>query len=368
MIYLDYNATAPLLSEVLEGMKHWLMVPGNSSSVHQAGQAAANAVESARESVARLVGRDPRLVTFVSGATEGNHTYIRGVLTHRPVGSVAVSSIEHPSVRGAIEFAEQMGLIRFSLHVDEAGYIEPCPIPEDAQLISVMAANHETGAIQPLGWAEQEAARTGAKLHVDATQAIGRVDRDFSAVDGLVFSSHKLGGPGGIGALSLKNAESMPPLFTGGSQERGRRAGTVPTAAAVGFGIACEIARTKFDERQTAWTRLSRELRKEVALLGGGIVTGDGPVLSNTTCAVFEGISGESLVQALDLRGICVSSGAACASGSLDPSPVLMAMRHPFPEGGVRFSIGHGTTDRHISGLLKALGEVLHELRSRGEV
>lgn len=350
MIYLDHNATSPLLPEVLEAMRPWFGVPANPSSAHRAGQRAAIAVEEARQHVARLVGGHPAGVVFTSGATEANHTFLRGA---RP-RVIALSSIEHPSVRAA---SRASGATLVEMPVDATGRVRPTA--DEACVVSLMAANHETGVLQDLEAARALAARLGARLHVDATQAAGRVPLDLQGVDGVVLSSHKLGGPGGVGALVLPDGDPFPPLFGGGSQERGRRAGTVNTAGVVGFGEACRLAHEELSARAVRWSRQSERLRHGLRALGARLVGDERYLLPNTTCVVFPGILGESLVQALDLRGICVSSGAACASGSLEPSPVLQAMADPEPHGGLRVSLGPRSSDEDVEALLTALPEVL---------
>lgn len=349
MIYLDHNATSPLLPEVLEEMRPWLGVPANPSSVHRAGQAAAAAVERAREDVAALVGGVPQGVVFTSGATEANQTFLRGV-----AGRLVTSAVEHPSVLAARQ-ADR-------LPVGADGVVSLDDLPADTAVLSVMAANHETGAIQPLKRALAAARAVGALLHVDATQAAGRMPLSLGEVDGVVLSAHKLGGPVGVGALILRSGDAFPPLLTGGAQERGRRAGTVNVAGVVGFAAACRLARDELSERTARWWALTGALRARIRELGGRVVAED--TVPNTTCAVFPGLRGESLVQALDLGGICVSSGAACASGSLDPSPVLLAMDDPEPGGALRISLGPRTSRAEVEALVATLPAVLHDVRT----
>lgn len=354
LVYLDHNATSPLLPEVLEAMRPWLGVPANPSSAHRAGQRAAVAVEQAREHVAALVGGAPAGVVFTSGATEANHTFLRGA----GAATIACSGIEHPSVIAAVRAS---GARRVELPVDGLGRVR-C-VADEADVVSLMAANHETGVLQDLDAARALAGRLGARVHVDATQAAGRAPLELAWADGVVLSSHKLGGPGGVGALVLRDGDPFPPLLGGGSQERGRRAGTVHTAGVVGFGEACRLARLELEARRARWARQSARLRAGLRALGGRLVGDPERLLPNTTCVVFQGIPGESLVQALDLRGICVSSGAACASGSLEPSPVLLAMGDPEPGGGLRVSLGPRTTDDEVDALLAALPQVLELAR-----
>jgi cysteine desulfurase len=345
VIYLDHNATSPMLPEVMTAMTPWFGRPANPSSVHSAGQAAAMAVDKATHHVAALLGRPAAGIVFTSGATEANHQAIRGLAT----GDVAVAAIEHPSVLAAVDAA---GATRHSLAVDAHGRIQLDNVSHCA-LLCMMAANHETGVVQPL----ERIGSLNVATHVDATQAVGRVDLSLTAVTSVAISAHKLGGPPGIGALSLLDGEPFPALLGGGSQQRGRRAGTIPTALVVGFGEAARIALLERPQRIARWERLSILLRAGLSGLGARLI-GNGH-LANTTCVVFDGWPGETIVQALDLRGICVSSGAACASGSIDPSPVLLAMGDTQPDGGVRLSFGAATTVAEVETTLAALSDVL---------
>lgn len=349
MIYLDHNATSPMLAEVLEVMLPWCGVPGNAGSVHRAGQRAAVAVERARVHVAALVGGIPEGVVFTSGATEANHGYLTGAYTEVG-GPIACSRAEHPSVWAT---AEHLGWQE--LAVDECGRTL---LPDVASVLSVQAANHETGVIQ------SSPAGKGQRVHVDATQAAGRIVLSMDGIDGLTLSSHKLGGPPGIGALVLTHGEPFVPWVRGGNQERARRAGTVPTALAVGFGEACRLALLERDDRVQRWTSLSKLLCQAGQDAGGQVLGAGVPRVANTVALSFPGLLGETLVQALDLRGICVSSGAACASGSTRPSPVLVAMGHPEPRSGLRFSLGPRTTRAEVVEVTRVLAEVLVSVRA----
>ncbi|MBW1880812.1 MAG: cysteine desulfurase [Deltaproteobacteria bacterium] len=342
MIYLDHNATSPLLPEVLEAMGPWLGTPANPASAHRAGQAAAAEVERAREHIATLVGGNPAGVVITSGATEANHTFLRGVVQQHP-GRVVLSAIEHPSVLAAAEVGG--GPVQV-LDVQRSGVVRVPDLP----------------LIQPLDQGRAATRAVGAALHVDATQAAGRIPLHLDDADGVVLSAHKLGGPGGVGALVLPDGAPFPPLLTGGSQERGRRAGTVHTAGAVGFGEACRLAHLELTSRRERWGTLSARIRARLRAIGARLVGDPDLLLPNTTCVVFPTLLGESLVQALDLRGVCVSSGAACASGSLEPSPVLLAMGDPEPQGAL--SLGPQTTPAEVDAFLQVMDEVLETIRS----
>lgn len=353
MIYLDYNATAPLLPEVREAMNAWWGVPANPSSVHRFGQAAAAAVEAARADVAALLGVTPDRIVFTSGATEANHLGVRALAASR-AGDVVYSAVEHPSVVAA---ARATGRAR-ALPVTSDGRVRWADLPDSAALIAVQAVNHETGVAQDLDRARSEAASRGAPLHVDATQAIGRVELG-SDLASMAVSAHKIGGPPGVGAWAVARGWPIVPLFPG-TQERGRRAGTLNTAGIVGFAAACRVVGAERSAMRVRHVALADRLRAGISALGGRVVGAD-PVPA-VTCAVFPGAAGELVVQALDLRGVAVSHGAACASGSLDPSPVLLAMGDADPRGAVRFSFGRATSDADIEGALAALAAVLPAL------
>lgn len=345
MIYLDHAATSPLLPEVRAAIEPWLGVPANPSSVHAAGRAAAMAVERAREAVGALLGRDPAGIVFCSGATEANHLGIRGWKAAR----ILASPIEHPSAEAALAGAE---IAR--LPIDRRGVVEPAST--DADLVVCLAVSHEIGTVQPIR------ALRGRRLHVDATQAAGRIDLRGLDADSVVISGHKLGGPAGVGALSLRDGGPFPALLTGGPQERGRRAGTLNVAGIVGLAAACALAEGERAERAERHAALAEALRAGLIELGGRIV-GEAPVPA-ITCAVFDGLRADSLVQALDLRGVATSAGAACASGATSGSPVLRAIGEPDPRAGLRISLGPRTTGAEIDQALDALRAVLPAARA----
>ena len=368
MVYLDHNATTPMLPEVLEAMTPWFGVPANPASIHQHGQRAAVAVELAREQVASLVGGNPAGVVFTSGATEANHLFLRGAWALRGGrDQIVVSPIEHPCVHDAIHRLEAQGALVHYMPVDARGVCSPVGLDERTAIVSLMAVNHETGVIQPLDEACRVAAACGAMLHVDATQAAGRIALSLGEVDGVVVSSHKLGGPGGVGALILRSGESFPALVGGGAQERGRRAGTVNTAGVVGFGRACAIARSQREARSKRWAMQMDRVRHALVGSGATLVGGPEAWVSNTACAVFPTLNGESLVQAFDMNGLSVSSGAACSSGSVEASPVLAAMGVANPRGAVRISIGWNTSDDDIAAFEQAVARIVPAIRALGE-
>jgi cysteine desulfurase len=360
VIHLDHNATSPLLPEVLDAMRPWLGVPANPASAHRSGQAAAAAVERARAHVAALVGGNPAGVVFTSGATEANHLAIYGLVAKAGRRGWMTSAIEHPCVHDAARrWAEPVA----TLPVGPDGRARIVALPADLAGLSLMAANHETGVLQPIDEAAAAARAVGAALHVDATQAAGRVPLALGDVDAVALSSHKLGGPAGVGALVLRDGEPFGPLLGGGGHERGRRAGTVNTAGVVGFGEACRIAAAASTARAAAWGARRARLEAALVALGGRIVGAEAPRVANTTLVIFAGLRADGLVQALDLAGFATSAGAACASGSLRPSPVLAAMGDAEPTGGLRISLGPSTTDDDLSALFAALPAVLDAAR-----
>ncbi len=354
MIHLDHNATSPVLPEVRDAMAPWWAVPANPSSVHTSGRTAAAAVEAAAEHVAALVGMRADGVVFTSGATEANHTWFHAMRAAGRADSVAVGRFEHPCVRAAAERCETV----VDLPMDPSGRAILTGVPR-TDGTSLMAVNHETGVVQPI---EQLRHRDGWR-HIDATAAAGRMALDLGWADAVVISAHKLGGPMGVGALllSMPSGDPFEPLLAGGGQQRGRRAGTIPTPLAVGFGEAARLALELLDVRRERWATLRELLVGELNRLGGR-VAGQGAVPSVVN-VIFAGIPAEAVVQALDLKGVAVSAGAACSSGAVQASPVLEAMGEAEPDGGVRISMGPHTTHRDIDALLMALPSVLEGAR-----
>lgn len=363
--YLDWNATAPLRPEAREAMLRALDVTGNPSSVHGEGRAARRLVEDAREQVAALAGARPQDVIFTSGATEANTAVLRSRWT-----TIFAAGIEHDSVLAPLQAS---GALRRVIPVGRNGVAEISGLGSSlaeasagsaiACLATLQLANNETGAIQPVA-ALGELARThGVRSHTDATQAVGRIAVDFRGlgVDYLAFSSHKLGGPKGAGALIVREGALLTPWLTGGGQERRRRAGTENVAAIAGFGAAAGAAQAGL----TAYARLAvlRDgLEAEMARRSPDavFVGRETARLANTSCIALPGRSAETLVTALDLAGIAVSAGAACSSGKVAASHVLQAMglAPEINRGAIRVSIGPATTDNDIAAFLAAWTEI----------
>ena len=361
-IYLDWNATTPPHPRAIEAMRAaaeqaW----GNPSSVHSIGRRARALIEDAREELARTLGYSARDVAFTSGGTEANNWAIHSA------AALVTSRIEHPSVVRAAEALERSGRPVIWLRVPASGRIDPDDVLaalrslKQPALVALMAANHETGVIQPVAEAAAIAHAHACRLHVDAVQALGKVDPSlWKDADSVSVAAHKIRGPKGIGALAFRADWSPKPLFHGGAQERGLRPGTPDPVAAAGFLAALEEARTGPESYAPVGVlrdRLERELRQY------GAVNGESsPRLPHVTNISFSGIRGDELVAALDLIGIRTSSGSACSAGTAEPSPVIEAMLgNARALAAVRISLGPITTDdavdQAIIGFRRILGE-----------
>jgi cysteine desulfurase len=376
-IYLDHNATTPLRPEALEAMLIALRDEfGNPSSVHWAGSAARDAVERARGQVAALMGVDPEDVVFTSGATEASNTVLRHAASRAPGRGdhVVTCATEHPSVLETAEALRDEGLRVSVLPVGSDGQLDcdafAAALDDATLLASIMWANNETGVIQPIPELAAIAAERGVPFHTDAVQMLGKRPVDLASlpIAFASFSAHKLGGPKGIGALWAREGSRFKPLLKGGPQERRRRAGTENVPGIVGFGAACAVGATDLEERHERlgvwrdrlWTGIEQRIP--------GAYANGSPEhrLSHVLSVSFAAADGEALVQALDLEGIAVAAGAACASGSLEPSHVLLAMGVP-PEiggGSIRVSLGFDTTGDDVERLLDVLPGVVERVRA----
>src|SRR5205085_4922088 len=325
--YLDWNATAPLRPETAGAVTAALRDCGNASSVHRWGRAARQRVENAREIVAVLIGADPEGVAFVSGGTEANQLALLGSGRER----IVVSAVEHSSVLQALQHAERIpvsadGIVDLG-RLEELLASDPRPA-----LVSVMLANNETGAIQPVADVADVAHRHGALFHCDAVQAAGKIPVDIVAIgaDLVSLSAHKLGGPPGIGALFIGGSVEIAPIIRGGGQERGRRAGTENLPGIAGFAAAADSALAGLAEYgQVRRLRDGLETAALNAVPEALVIGAAAPRLPNTTALALPGIASETQVIALDLDGVMVSAGAACSSGKVGPSHVLSAMGLP---------------------------------------
>ncbi|MEO5703242.1 MAG: cysteine desulfurase family protein, partial [Gammaproteobacteria bacterium] len=333
-IYLDHNSTTPLDEHVLETMLPFLRSQyGNPSSTHQLGRAARRAVETAREQVAALVNAASDQIIFTSGGTEANNLALKGVLTNLPCGRLAVSAIEHASLRGPAAALMRQGYSVDTMAVDAQGSISLdavrralCP---ETRLVSVMLANNETGVIQDLPGVVALVRETKALMHTDAVQALGKLRIDFAASGAhlMSLSAHKIYGPKGIGALVADTRAVLAPLLHGGGHEHGRRAGTENVAAIVGFGAAAVLAQQELDTRREHWRELCHYLEQGLRRLPGAVIFSEAAQrLPNTVLVSLPEFAGETLLMNLDQVGIMVSTASACTSGSLVPSHVLLAM------------------------------------------
>jgi cysteine desulfurase len=351
-IYLDYNATSPLDPRVLEAMRPWLEGKfGNPSSIHWAGREARAAVDRARGQVAKLLGAAPSEIVFTSGGTEADNLALRGVV--RAARAIAphlvVSAIEHPAVSEAAQALQEEGVALSRVGVGREGRIDPdrleAALRPETLLVSVILAQNETGALQPVAEIARRSRERGILVHTDAVQAAGRLPLRVAdlGVDLLSLSGHKIGAPQGVGALYVRRGVRLEPIHRGGGQERGRRSGTENVAGIVGLGAAAELAEAELGvvpaRVQALRDRLEREL---CAAIPGLRVNSPGERLCNTLSLLIDAVEGEALLLALDLEGIAASSGSACSSGTMRPSPVLLAMGLTPEEahGSLRLSLG----------------------------
>jgi tRNA (5-methylaminomethyl-2-thiouridylate)-methyltransferase len=379
-IYLDHNATTPPAPEVLDAMAAALRdLPGNPSSPHGPGRAARAAIERARAEVAALIGATPEEIVFTSGGTEGNELAIRGLLRGRRAtraGSgrqhVVSSPIEHPSVLGALAAADVDLTL---LPVAGDGTIDPQTLraalrPETA-LVTLALANHELGNVYDLATLAEIAHEGGALFHADAVQAAGKIPVDVHAlgVDAVTLSAHKIHGPKGSGAIFLRRGAPFEPAGRGGHQERERRAGTENVAGIVGFGVAARLAASELSSVSARIATLRERLEARLLAIPGSRCHGvRGRGLPGTLNVGFADAPGQLVAAALDLEGVAVSTGAACTSGSLDPSAVLLALGLSRQEAAsaLRFGLGRGTTPEEIDRAARLVGEIVARVRRRG--
>jgi len=375
--YLDYNATAPLRDEVRDAVIAALSLYGNPSSVHAEGRAARAAIEAARVKVARLVGATPEDVIFTSGGTEANALAL--AVQAGQAWHCYLSAVEHPSVRSGGRFYRETTT---TIPVTSDGVVDLEALARELEkhrpggwrpIVSLMTANNETGAIQPVTGASQIVHEAGGLLHTDAVQAAGRVPLDIGAIgaDMLSLSAHKIGGPKGVGALVLREGVSVEPVLKGGGQERRRRAGTENVAGIVGFGVAAELAAADLAKAPEV-ARLRDELETGALSVAPDavVISARVPRLPNTTCLAVRGAKAETLVIGLDLGGVAVSSGSACSSGKVEASHVLSAMgvAPELAQGAIRVSLGFATSNTDIQAFLRAFGELIKRLKQSRKV
>jgi cysteine desulfurase len=376
-VYCDANATTPLLPEVMEAMRpYWMEQFGNASSIHMEGQRARRAVDGARETLAGFFGCREAEVVFNSGGTEGDNTAIAGLA--RAGDHLITTSIEHSAVLQAAQRAAERGANVTFVAPQRDGLIDPEEIRRalrpETRLISVMLANNETGVLQPVEEIGKIAAEARAFFHIDAVQGAGKVPFDVRrwGCHLCSISAHKMHGPKGVGAMYVRRGTPLEPLMVGGSHERRQRAGTENVAGIVGLGKAIELAMESLEDGKMERVAALRDrLEAGILEIAGTRVNGAGaPRVANTTNIRFEQVEGEALVIALDLKGVAVSGGSACHSGSTEPSHVLMAMgldKHA-ARASLRFSLMKTATDADVEHVLRVAPEAVERLRALAPV
>ncbi len=373
-IYFDNNATTPVLPAVFEAMRPFFDEQfGNASSIHYNGQQTRAAVEEARERVSKLLGCHPSEVIFTSGGTEADNLAITGLV--RPGDHIITSTIEHHAVLLTCQNLEKNGCELTYVPVDGNSLVDPDDVRHamrpNTRLISVMMANNETGALQPVEEIGRIATEHGVYFHTDAVQAAAKVPIDVQKIGchALSISGHKIHAPQGVGALYLKKGTKLRPMVYGGGQERSLRAGTENAPGIVGLGKAAQIAKEALDRGDDQKMAEMRDRLQQgiLARVDDAGVNGEGARrVPNTTNIYFDHIEGESLVIALDLKGLAVSGGAACSSGAVEPSHVLAAMglQHDRARASIRFSLGKQTAEEDIDFALALIPEAVGRLRS----
>jgi len=376
-VYLDHNATTPTHPEVVKAMlPYFEEVFGNASSIHQFGQQARKAIDEAREKVAEFIGAKPEEIVFTSGGTESNNLAIKGILyANESKGKhIITSSIEHHSVLNPCKYLEKKGFKVTYLPVDKYGVIEPEGVKEaisnETILISIMHANNEVGTIESITEIGTIAKEKGIHFHTDAVQSVGKIPVNVNElnVDLLSLSGHKIYGPKGIGALYIRKGTRIQPLIHGGHHEKNRRAGTENVPAIVGLGKAIEIVNETMETGLIHLTNLRNKLCSGIGEKIDHVQLNGHPGkrLPNTLNISFEFVEGESIILNLDMKGVAVSSGSACTSGSLEPSYVLKAMgvEPAIAQGSIRFSLGKDNTEEDIDYVLEILPEIISRLRA----
>ncbi|MDM9623527.1 cysteine desulfurase family protein [Rhizobium sp. S96] len=381
-LYLDWNATSPLHPAAREAVLRALDLFGNPNSVHGEGRAARAAIEGARRHVAALTGGDPAHVIFTSGATEAANMVLtpdfRMGRTPLPMGHLYYSAIEHPAVREGGRFAK-VDTTEIAVTSDGVvdldalrSLLEAHDKTSGLPMVAIMLVNNETGIVQPIKEAAEIVHASGGLLVVDAVQAAGRLALDINALgaDFMIVSSHKIGGPKGVGALVTRGEVLMPrPLIHGGGQEKGHRSGTENSLAVIGFGAAAQAAVAEFDARNRAVTQLRDRLENEMRAAAPDVVIygADGSRVSNTTFFTLPGLKAETGQIAFDLEGVALSAGSACSSGKVGESHVLTAMGRDPKLGALRISLGFSTTEDDIDKAVAAFAKIAARRRPAGE-
>jgi len=381
IIYLDHAATTPVDPEVLDAMLPYFREKfGSASTLYSLGREAREAVEEARERVAELIGAQPEEIYFTSGGSEADNWAIFGVAAAKASKGkhIITSKIEHHAVLEPCHALEKQGYSVTYLGVDQNGFIDldelKDAITEQTILITIMHANNEIGTIEPVEEIGAIAKERGIHFHTDTVQTVGHIPVDVNSIncDSLAISAHKLYGPKGVGAMYIRKGSRVERLIRGGGQENNRRAGTHNVPGIVGLGKAAELAKMRMAEEAQRITKLRDALIagvesriKDVRLNGDRIKR-----LPNNVNFSFEGVEGESMILLMDMNGICVSSGSACTSGSLDPSHVLMALglRHEQAHGSLRMTLGKDNTEAHIDKVLDILPGIVQRLREMSPI
>ena len=379
-IYLDYNATTPLRSEVREAMMPYLTDAfGNGSSIHAYGREARNAIDTAREQVAELIGaKSPSEIVFTGSGTEADNHAIKGLAElqkSRGEGNhIITSSVEHHAVLHTCQYLEQRGFQITYLPVDRYGRVDveqlKSAIRDNTVLISIMHVNNENGTIQPLEEICQIGMEQEIPVHTDAVQSIGKLHLNVQdiGVNLLSLSAHKIYAPKGIGVLYIRRGIRLANLVHGGSHERNRRAGSENVPAIVGLGVAAELANKDTERYALHLNKVTQRLRDGLDANIDRLHYNGHPdhCAPGTLNVSFESVEGESLILRLDMEGICVSTGSACTSGSMEPSHVLAALGLPprLAQGTVRFSLGRNTTEQEIDTVISKLPNVIKQMRS----
>lgn len=366
MIYLDHNATTPLLPAVRDAMLPWLDGPiGNASSAHQLGRRSRSAVEDARAAVAEIIQARSSEIIFTSGGTEANNLALFGVVDLARHPHILASPIEHSSVIAPLQALMRAGTDVEWLAVDAWGRIDPekvaARLRPDTALVTVGWANNEIGTLQEVPAIAQICRARAIPFHVDAVQALGKIEIDVNGIDLCSLSAHKIGGPQGVGALYVRRGASVHPALHGGSQERGLRPGTENVAGIVGFGAAARASRPRTADLTALRERLWQGLRDHEHIRRNSSTEN---CLPNTLHVSVRGTNAEAVVAALDLEGVGVSAGAACSAGAAEPSHVMRALGRSADEAreGVRFSLGRETTGDDIDVTVSAVARVLERL------
>jgi len=372
--YLDYNASAPALKSGLDALYEAATeASGNPSSLHWAGRQARRVLDDARDRLAAHIHAEAGAVVFTSGGTEANNLAIHGWLSGQQPGRIVASAIEHPSVLRPVErWGAQPGWELVHVRPDAGGTVDAgefcAHITDETRLVCLMTANNETGVIQPVAEVAAYCREHGIAMLVDAVQALGKLPLDVTELgaDFVSLSSHKIGGPKGVGALVIRRGRRLHELMPGGGQERGRRSGTENVPGIAGFAaVLGEMDYTRCADIRTSFEQMLREAIPEARILGG-----DAERLANTSMFCLPGMDGETLLMQLDLAGFAVASGSACSSGKRDPSHVLLAMGVPqeMARGSIRVSFGPANCGEDARALVDELGRIYRRLKTMAGV